>query len=120
MLALYHAPQSRSSRFVWLLEEIGAPCELRIVSIPRGDTGAASAEYRRIHPYGKVPALVHDGALILESAAIALYLADAFPEAGLGPRLGDPLARGPFLPGENVERISARPACRRALEKDAG
>ncbi|HUS25295.1 MAG TPA: glutathione S-transferase family protein, partial [Candidatus Binatia bacterium] len=41
------------------------------------------------HPDKKVPALVHDGALVTESAAIALYLTDLFPKAGIGPQPGD-------------------------------
>ena len=45
---------------------------------------------------GKVPALLHDGALVTEQAAIYLYLADLFPAAGLAPPIGDPL-RGPYL-----------------------
>lgn len=97
MITLYHAPQSRSSRFVWLLEEIGQPYKTKIVSIRRGDgTGEQDPAYRQIHPHGKVPAIDHDGVIVFESAAIALYLADAFPEARLGPRIGDP-TRGPFL-----------------------
>jgi glutathione S-transferase len=41
--------------------------------------------FRAINPMGKVPALVHDGRVITECAAICLYLAEAFPEAGLMP-----------------------------------
>lgn len=97
MLTLYHAPNSRSSRFVWLLEEIGQPYAIELVSIRRRDgSGHQDPAYRKIQPHGKVPALVHDGAIVFESSAIALYLADAFPEARLGPRIGDP-ARGPFV-----------------------
>jgi glutathione S-transferase len=95
MITLYHAPKSRSSRFVWLLEELGQPYTTKLVTI-RGRDGALDPEYRQIHPHGKVPAIDHDGVIVFESSAIALYLADAFPEAGLGPRIGEP-ARGPFL-----------------------
>lgn len=45
---------------------------------------------------GKVPAVKHADAVITEQAAIYIYLADLFPEAGLAPPLGDPL-RGPYL-----------------------
>jgi glutathione S-transferase len=92
MITLYHAPQSRSSRFVWLLEEIGEPYELKIVPIRRGDGAppAQSPEYRAIQPHGKVPAIVHDGAVVFESAAVALYLGDAFPQANVGVPIGDP------------------------------
>jgi len=95
MLTLYHAPQSRSSRFIWLLEEIGAPYEIAYANIRRRD-GSGAPDARNPHPDKKVPALVHDGVLVTESAAICLYLSDAFPEAKVGPRVGDPL-RGPYV-----------------------
>jgi glutathione S-transferase len=44
-----------------------------------------SAEYRAINPMGKVPAIVHDGHVVTEAAAIVLYLAETFPQAGLAP-----------------------------------
>ena len=52
--------------------------------------------YRAIHPLKKVPALQHDGEIVTESAAICLYLSDAFPAAGLGPLAGE-AGRGPYL-----------------------
>ncbi len=95
MLTLYHAPQSRSSRIVWLLEELEAPYELKIVDIPRMD-GSGKADPSNPHPDKKVPAIVDDGALVTESAAVCLYLTDKFPAKGIGPVVGDPL-RGPYL-----------------------
>jgi glutathione S-transferase len=95
MLTLYHAPRSRSSRIVWLLEELGAPYTLKYVSIRRAD-GSGAADPANPHPHGKVPTLTDDGALIFESPAIALYLTDRFPDAGLGPRVGDS-GRGAYL-----------------------
>ncbi|MDR3508279.1 MAG: glutathione S-transferase family protein [Caulobacteraceae bacterium] len=94
MLILYHAPRSRSSRFVWLLEEIAEPYEIAYVTIPRMDGGGAP-DASNPHPDKKVPALVHDDELVTESAAIALYLSDAFP-AKVGPAVGEP-GRGAFL-----------------------
>lgn len=88
MLTLYHSPQSRSTRMLWLLEELGEPYEVKYVTIRRGD-GTGAPDPSNAHPEGKVPALAHDGKLILESGAICLYLSDAFPRAGLGPKLGD-------------------------------
>lgn len=95
MIVLYHAPRSRSSRFIWLLEELGAPYRIEPVSIRRGD-GSGALDTKNPHPHGKVPVVVHDGATIFESIAIALYLTDAFPDANLGPRVGDP-KRGAYL-----------------------
>jgi len=42
-------------------------------------------DYLAINPMGKVPAIVHDGKVVTECAAICAYLADAFPNAGLAP-----------------------------------
>jgi glutathione S-transferase len=95
MLKLYHSPRTRSSRIVWLLEEFGQPYEIEYVGI-RGAGGRTEADPRNPHPDGKVPALDHDGRLVTESIAICLYLSDAFPEAGLGPLVGDP-DRGDYL-----------------------
>lgn len=95
MLTLHHAPKSRSSRIVWLLEELGAEYALTITGISRGD-GTGAPDPANPHPDKKVPALVHDGVLITESIAIVQYLTDLFPQAGLGPRIGD-AKRGPYL-----------------------
>jgi glutathione S-transferase len=95
MLTLYHAPRSRSSRFIFLLEELGAPYDIAYVDIRQGN-GTGARDPRNPNPDGKVPTLVHDGAVISESAAIALYLTDLFSDAGLGPRVGD-ADRGAYL-----------------------
>jgi glutathione S-transferase len=96
MITLYHAPKTRSSRFIWLLEEIGAPYEVKTIAIRRGDGSGGDEDYKKIHPHGKVPAIQHDGGVVFESAAIALYLGDAFPKAMLAPHIGDP-QRGAYV-----------------------
>lgn len=95
MLTLFHAPWSRSSRLVWLLEEIGAPYDICYCDIARAD-GSGARDPRNPHPDGKVPALLHDDVLVTESMAVALYVADLFPQAGLGAPVGSP-ERGAFL-----------------------
>jgi len=95
VLTLYHAPRSRSSRIVWLLEELGADYELKIADIPRRD-GSGAADPANPHPHKQVPALLDDGALITESSAVVLYLTDKYPAAGIGRPVGHP-ERGPYL-----------------------
>lgn len=96
MLTLFHAPWSRSGRIVWLLEEIGADYDLRYVDIFRAMTQSGARDPANPHSDGKVPALLHDDALVTESAAVALYLTDLFPEAGLGASVGS-AERGAYL-----------------------
>ena len=95
MIKLYHAPRSRSSRFIFLLEELGAPYEIAQVSIRRGD-GNGALDNDNPHPHGKVPVIRDGETTVYESAAIALYLTDKFPAAGIGPVIGDP-KRGAYL-----------------------
>jgi glutathione S-transferase len=96
MITLYHAPQSRSSRIIWLLEELAVPYEIRPVSIFRPMTGEGAGDPANPHPDKRVPALVHEGSLLAESMAIVLYLTDAFPQARLGPAAGA-ASRGAYL-----------------------
>ena len=95
MITLFHAPRSRSSRLIFLLEELGAPYEIKIVDIQRGN-GTGGRDPANPHPHGKVPVILDDGALVFESVAITLYLTDKFGTAAIGPPAGDPL-RGPYL-----------------------
>ena len=94
MLKFYHAPLSRSGSTLWLLEELQIPYETEIVDIRRD--GGAPESYRAVQPNKKVPAIEHDGVVVTERAAIAAYLADAFPQAELAPPVGDH-RRGPYL-----------------------
>ena len=82
MLIFYTNPQSRGRITHWILEEIGQPYETRVLDY---GTTMKAPDYLAINPMGKVPALVHDGQVITEAAAIITYLADAFPQAGLMP-----------------------------------
>jgi glutathione S-transferase len=93
-LTFFHAPNSRAGAVRILLEELGAPYDLHVLNLKKNEQRAP--DYLAVNPMGKIPAIVHDGALVTEQPAIFIYLADLFPEAGLAPALGDPL-RGPYL-----------------------
>jgi glutathione S-transferase len=80
---------------IFLLEELGAPYQIKSVDIRRGN-GTGAVDAANPHPHGKVPVIEDDGAVIFESAAIACYLTDKFPDAGIGPVVGSPL-RGAYL-----------------------
>ena len=75
-LVLYHHPFSRAANVVWMLEEIGEPYELRWVDIMAG--AQKSPEVVALNPMGKIPVLTDGDAVVTESAAIAIYLADRY------------------------------------------
>jgi glutathione S-transferase len=83
-LVFYTNPMSRGRIARWMLEETGAPYETRYL---RYGPEMSADSYAAINPMRKVPAIVHDGKVVTEGAAICLYLADAFPQADLAPRL---------------------------------
>jgi glutathione S-transferase len=93
-LTLYHASPSRSSIVRWMLEELGEPYDLHVLSLANGEQRAPG--YLAVNPMGKVPALKHGETVITEAAAICTYLADAFPKARLNVPVGDP-RRGIYL-----------------------
>lgn len=108
-LVFYTNPMSRGRIVRWMLEEVGQPYETRLLSWESGAT--KSAAYRAVNPMGKVPALVHKGAVVTECAAICAYLADAFPEAGFAPPPGSlrraAYYRWLFFAAGPIEQISA-------------
>jgi len=81
-LIFYTNPQSRGRIVRWMLEEVGVPYETEVIAYDQ----MKSERYLAIHPLGKVPAIRHRDHVVTECAAICAYLADAFPQAGLGPR----------------------------------
>lgn len=89
MITLFHRPKTRSSRFIFLLEELEAPYEIKLVTTRLRD-GSGAADPANPHPLGKVPAISDEGAIVFESPAIALYLTDKFPKNRLGPLPGEP------------------------------
>lgn len=97
MLTLIHAPNSRSWRIVALIDEMGIwdKVEIKRVDMVQRD-GSGRRDPANPHPEGKVPALIHDGTLITESAAIMLYLTALFPDSGLAPKPGT-AKRGEYL-----------------------
>jgi glutathione S-transferase len=83
-MRLYHVPNTRSTRVLWLLEEIGAPYDLTLMT---GDERRGETHVTR-HPLGRVPVIEDDEGFVFESLAILLHLADLHPEAALIPPAG--------------------------------
>ena len=83
MPRLHFYPHTRATRARWMLEELGLRYDLNDIDLRSGKH--KSDDHLKVHPLGKVPALEIDGAVILESLAICLYLADRYWEAELAP-----------------------------------
>lgn len=88
-LKLYHFPATRSARVKWVLAEaVGDDFEIEKVDLY--DSAQYSDEYLSLNPNHNVPVLEitwDDGSVqvMLESAAMVAFLADAFPDRKLAP-----------------------------------
>ncbi|EHL96675.1 putative glutathione S-transferase [Acetobacteraceae bacterium AT-5844] len=83
-MKLFYSPGACSVAIHVILEEIGRPHELQLVSLK--DQAQFTPEFRAVNPKGKVPVLLRDnGKVLTELTAIAFYLGAAYPEAGLWP-----------------------------------
>jgi glutathione S-transferase len=83
-MRLHHQPRTRSTRVLWLLEELGIPFDLTVMAREAKQT----PEYRALHPLGRSPALETDDGPLFESAALILHIADQNLDAGLIGPLG--------------------------------
>jgi glutathione S-transferase len=88
-MILYEFPPTRSIRARWALHELGVPFETVSVNLAKGEH--RTPEFLRLNPAGKLPVLVDGETVLTESVAIAVYLAEKYPEAGFMP--GDLRAR---------------------------
>ena len=95
MMQVYYSPRTRAFSTLWLMEEIGQPYERVLTDISTG--GQKSADFLKINPMGKVPALRDGDATLGEAAAICAYVADRYPDAGLAPAASDHAARAMYL-----------------------
>ena len=80
-LILYHSPGACSQVCVFALEQAQLPYDLRLVDMKTSEQ--TKPEYTAVSPLGKVPALVIDGTVLTENAAIQTYIAALRPQAGL-------------------------------------
>ncbi|SPE20788.1 Glutathione S-transferase [Burkholderiales bacterium] len=86
-LTFYYSPMSTATITQLVLEELGVPHEKVKLDLKKGET--RRPDFLRLNPNGKVPLVVHDGTPIWESAAITMYLGEAFGVAkGLYPASG--------------------------------
>lgn len=94
MITLYSAPATAGMVVHWLLLELGVAHEMRELDIDDKKEQKLPA-YLALNPAGVVPTLVIDGQPLTEAGAIAMHLADAYPDANLAPAPGT-LARAAY------------------------
>ena len=94
-MKIFWAPQTRSTRVIWMLEEAGIDYEMELIDI-RGADREDSKEFLAASPMGKVPAIVDGDVAMSESAAICIYVADRYTAGKLAPAVDDAL-RGQYL-----------------------
>ena len=87
-IVLYGSPSTASLVVHWLLIELGIEHELHVLDFDKHEQ--KSPEYLKLNPQGRVPTLLIDGQVLTESAAIAMHLADLYPQAVLAPAIGSP------------------------------
>lgn len=83
MFTLYYSPGAVSDAVAIVLNEVGAPYDTARVNFKNAEQ--TKADYHKINPKGRVPALLTDDGVLTETAAILDYLATLFPDAGLVP-----------------------------------
>ena len=89
MIILHHLNNSRSQRILWLLEELGAPYEIRFHQRD-AVTNLAPPTLKAVHPLGKAPVIVDGDLTIAESGAIVDYLVRKHGQGRLSPAIGTP------------------------------
>jgi glutathione S-transferase len=109
-MKIFHAPNTRSVRIVWLCEELGLSYELEKFKL--GDPAMRDPEYLKVHPMGRVPALEDGDVRIFESGAIVQYLLAKYGEGRLQPAQDSPefatylqwlhYAEGMIMPHVNI------------------
>jgi|JI8StandDraft_2_1071088.scaffolds.fasta_scaffold20084_3 glutathione S-transferase len=83
-IVLHHLEYSRSTRVIWLLEEMGTPYEMvRHQRDPQ--TFRAPPALGEVHPLAKAPTVIVDGHVMVESGAIIEYLIERFGSETLAP-----------------------------------
>lgn len=94
-MKVFWAPQTRSTRALWMLEEAGIDYDLELIDI-RSPGRNDSNEFLAASPMGKVPAICDGDVAMAESAAICIYVADRYCPGTLAPSTDD-ARRGKYL-----------------------
>ena len=128
-MKIFHAPNTRSVRIVWLFEELGLPYEIEKFKL--GDASMRAPEYIKVHPMGRVPALQDGDTTLVESGAIVEYVLARHGNGRMVPPVASPefprylqwlhYAEGMIMPPVNiivVETILLPPERRNQVNVD--
>ena len=85
---LFGSPGTASMCIHWMLIELGATFEYELVDFKTKQQHEAA--YRKINPTGHVPALMIDGTVYAETAALLMLLAEHHPQKAFAPAIGAP------------------------------
>jgi glutathione S-transferase len=115
-MKIYHAPNTRSVRIVWLCEELGLDYELEMFKL--GDGSMRDPEYLKVHPMARVPSLADGDVTIFESGAIVEYLLTKHGNGRMRPEVNSPdfptylqwlhYAEGMIMPHVNILVVETR------------
>jgi glutathione S-transferase len=83
MLTLHYAPHTCSLASHIALEDVGAKYELRRIDFTKAQQ--QSADYLRINPKARVPALTTSRGILTETPAMLAFIAQSYPDARLAP-----------------------------------
>ena len=109
MITLYHRPKTRSSRFLFLLEELGVPYRIQLVTTRNRD-GTGAPDPSNPHPHGKVPAI---SGSVFEPAIMSKAMKVEVPRGTAGwvaveemmPAVLARLGRAPYMLGEQFSAV---------------
>jgi GST-like protein len=125
MITLYYHPSPNPLKVALLLEELGAPYTVHPIDTRKGEQHRP--EFLAINPNAKTPALTDGDAVLTDSTAIMLYLAEKhgkflpaagdahraqllswlmFVATGIGPYSGQAVHFKHFAPGDNAYAVN--------------
>lgn len=109
-MKIFHAPNTRSVRIVWLCEELELDYDLQTFKL--GDGSMRDPEYLKIHPMARVPSVQDGNITIFESGAIVEYILQKYGKGRLRPGIETPhfpsylqwlhYAEGMIMPHVNI------------------
>ena len=87
-MKVHHIPNTRSTRIVWLLEELGLDYDVQKYELK--PASLRTEEYTKIHPMNRVPSIEDGDVSMFESGAIVQYILAKHGNGQLAPTVDAP------------------------------